>query len=205
MGSNSATVPMYIVARLFLGFGIPFCIVAASSLMGELGHPNERPILTSLFNACWFIGSILAASITYGTQTIPSDWSWRIPSLLQAIPSLLQVTFILYVHRSVYTSQGAELTYKTFSFIPESPRFLISKDKRQEALDILVKYHAEGDPTAEFPRAEMAQIEETLRIELETSKQSWLDLIRTAGMRRRLMLAMFLGLFTQWSGNTLIA
>jgi hypothetical protein len=95
--SNSGTAPMYIVARLFLGFGIPFCIVAASSLMGELGYPNERPILTSLFNACWFIGSILAASITYGTQSIPSNWSWRIPSLLQAIPSVFQIVFILYV------------------------------------------------------------------------------------------------------------
>lgn len=94
---------------------------------------------------------------------------------------------------------------KTYSFIPESPRFLISKNRRQEAMDILVKYHAEGDTTAEFPRAEMAQIEETLRIELETSNQSWLDLLRTSGMRRRVVIAALLGLFTQWSGNTLIA
>lgn len=88
-------VGMYLAARFLLGFGIPFCIVAASSLMGELGYPKERPVLTSMFNACWFIGSILAAGITFGTQQVPSNWAWRIPSLLQAVPSTLQVAFIL--------------------------------------------------------------------------------------------------------------
>ncbi|KAK7711592.1 hypothetical protein SLS57_008075 [Botryosphaeria dothidea] len=178
-------VGMYLAARFLLGFGIPFCIVAASSLMGELGYPKERPVLTSMFNACWFIGSILAAGITFGTQQVPSNWAWRIPSLLQAVPSTLQVAFIF--------------------FIPESPRFLISRDRHEEALAILVKYHAEGDPHSDFARAEMAQIQSTIKIELENSKQSWLDLVRTAGMRRRVIIASLLGLFTQWSGNTLIS
>lgn len=176
---------MYLVARFLLGFGIPFCIVAASSLMGELGYPKERPILTSMFNACWFIGSILAAGITFGTQQVGTDWAWRVPSLLQAVPSFLQVTFIF--------------------FIPESPRFLISRDRHEEAFDILVKYHAEGDANSDFARAEMAEIQSTIKIELENSKQSWMDLVRTAGMRKRVLICSLLGLFTQWSGNTLIS
>lgn len=32
-----------------------------------------------------------------------------------------------------------------------------------------------------------------------------MDLLRTSGMRRRATVSMFLGLFTQWSGNTLIS
>ena len=47
---------MYIVARMILGFGIPVCIVAGSSLIGELGYPKERPVLTSLFNVAYFVG-----------------------------------------------------------------------------------------------------------------------------------------------------
>ena len=86
---------MYIVARLFLGFGIPFCIIAASSLLGELGHPKERAVLTSMFNASWFVGSIVASAVAFGTQTIRSDWAWRIPSLLQLVPSVLQISFVL--------------------------------------------------------------------------------------------------------------
>ena len=86
---------MYIGARFIIGFGIPFFIIAGSSLMGELAYPKERPIMTSLFNALWFVGSLIAAGVSYGTQSLNDDWAWRIPSLLQAAPSLLQIVFIL--------------------------------------------------------------------------------------------------------------
>ncbi len=93
----------------------------------------------------------------------------------------------------------------TCSFLPESPRYLISKDRREEAFDILVKYHAEGDRDSLFVKAEMAQIETTIKIELEAANLSWMDMLRTPGMRRRTFLAAAMGLFTQWSGNTLIS
>jgi hypothetical protein len=51
----------------------------------------------------------------------------------------------------------------------------------------------------------MAQIKSTIKIELEHSKQSWTDMVRTSGMRRRVVIAMMLGLFTQMSGNTLLS
>jgi hypothetical protein len=89
--------------------------------------------------------------------------------------------------------------------LPESPRYLISKDRHEEAFEILTKYHAEGDRNSVIVKAELAQIEHTIKMELEESKQSWLDMFRTAGMRRRLFISAFLGLFTQWSGNTLIS
>jgi len=176
---------MFVAGRWMLGFGIPFAIVAASALIGELGYPKERAVLTSLFNASWFIGSIVAAAVTYGSFTLDSDWSWRIPSLLQLVPSLLQITFMY--------------------FIPESPRWLIAKDRGDEALKILIEYHAEGDENSEFVRAEYAQIHETLAIEMEISKQSWAEMFSTAGLRRRVLICSFLGLFTQWSGNGLIS
>jgi hypothetical protein len=94
---------------------------------------------------------------------------------------------------------------KFCSLIPESPRYLVSKDRREEAFAILVKYHAEGDRSSELVAAEMAQIEETIKLEIENSKRSWMDMVRTGGMRRRFLLALLLGLFTQWSGNTLIS
>lgn len=57
----SYEVGMYIAARLILGFGIPTCIVSGSSLIGELGYPKERPILTSLFNVSYFVGEFVLA------------------------------------------------------------------------------------------------------------------------------------------------
>ncbi|KAF8885773.1 hexose transporter [Infundibulicybe gibba] len=174
---------MFVIARFILGLGIPFAIVAASSLIGELSHPKERAILGSLFNSCYFIGSIVAAGVTLGTFAMPSDWGWRIPSLLQLTPSSLQILFIY--------------------FLPESPRWLISKGRGEEAFGILAKYHAEGDMNSEFVKAEYVQIEKTLEIERETAKVGWRELVATSGMRKRLLIGAFLGLVTQWSGNGL--
>ena len=53
----SQHVGMYIAARMMLGFGIPCCIVAGAALIGELAYAKERPILTSLFNVSYFIGT----------------------------------------------------------------------------------------------------------------------------------------------------
>jgi MFS family permease len=85
---------MYIIARMLLGVGIVFCIISGSALIGELGYPKERPYLTSLFNASYFIGAIVAAAIAIRTTDIVGDWSWRVPSLLQMCPSALQIAFV---------------------------------------------------------------------------------------------------------------
>lgn len=53
-------------------------------------------------------------------------------------------------------------------------------------------------------QAEMAQIRSTIKIELEHSKQSWMDMFQSRGMRRRVFITAFLGIFTQMSGNTLL-
>jgi MFS family permease len=176
---------MYIIARMLLGIGIVFCIISGSALIAELAYPKERPVLTSLFNASYFIGAIVAAGIAIKTVDIVGDWSWRIPSILQICPSLLQIVFVF--------------------FLPESPRFLVSKDREDEAFAILVKYHAEGDASSLLVQAEMAQIKSVIHLEMENSKQSWMDMLRTAGMRRRVLISCMLGLFTQMSGNTLLS
>lgn len=69
---------------------------------------------------------------------------------------------------------------------------------------MLIKYHAEGDANSLFVKAEMAQIKSTIQLEAEIEKQNWLDMVRTPGMRRRFLVTVFLGLFTQMSGNTLL-
>lgn len=91
------------------------------------------------------------------------------------------------------------------SRIPESPRWLITKDRGEEAFDILAKYHAEGDRESEFVKAEFTQMKTTIELELQHSDVSWKDVMKTSGMRRRALISCMLGLFTQWSGNTLIS
>lgn len=141
--------------------------------------------MTSLFSVGYFAGLIIAAGICFATNSILTDWGWRIPSLLQVAPPLAQIIFVF--------------------FLPESPRWLVSKDRSDEAMKILVDYHAEGDRDSELVRAEMAQIQTAILVETGQSKKSWLGLVATVGMRRRLLTTCMLGLFTQWSGGTLIS
>lgn len=92
---NHQTVAMYVIARMMLGFGIPFCIISGSSMIGELAYPKERARMTSLFNASYGIGQVIAASVGLGTVDIGNDWGWRIPSLLQVAPAMIQICTIL--------------------------------------------------------------------------------------------------------------
>jgi len=176
---------MFLIARLLLGMGIPFAISGASQLLTELCYPRERARITGLFNESWYVGAIIAAGVTLGTFSWTSDWSWRLPSLLQFLPSTLQLTFIW--------------------FVPESPRWLVSKDRYEEAFNILVKYHAEGDRNNAFVLAEFQQIRDTIKMEVESSRTKWSELIATPANRRRIFVAACVGLFSQWSGNGLVS
>lgn len=181
----SVDIAMFLVGRIMLGMGIPFAISGASQLLAELVYPKERAVITGLFNESWYVGAIVAAGVTLGTFSWTSTWSWRLPSLLQILPSMLQLTFIW--------------------FIPESPRWLISKDRSEEAFEILVKYHAEGDRDNAFVLAEYAQIRDTIRMEIEGFRTMWYELLLTAPNRCRVFIAACVGLFSQWSGNGLVS
>jgi hypothetical protein len=112
-----------------------------------------------------------------------SNWGWRIPSLLQATPSIIQLIFVM--------------------LVPESPRWLVAKGRGAEAEAILVKYHAEGDAQSEFAKAEYADIEKTLREEIRTVSQGWFELFSTPAMRKRAIIAVFLGLAIQVSESSI--
>lgn len=172
--------------RFLMGFGNSLAQLSSPLLLTELCHPQHRARVTAVYNCLWNVGAIICTWLTFGTKRIESNWCWRIPALTQAFPSVIQLSFIW--------------------FIPESPRWLISKERNEEALAILGKYHANGDinnPTVQF---EYAEIKETLRLEFQYKKtSSYLDFFKTRGNRYRLMLLASLGLFSQWSGNGLVS
>ncbi|KAF4928562.1 Lactose permease [Colletotrichum viniferum] len=177
---------MFMGGRALLGFGNSFAQIASPMLLAELCHPQHRARLTTVYNCLWNVGALIVAWLSFGTEFLGNEWSWRIPALGQAVPSVVQLIFILWV--------------------PESPRFLISRDRHDEALQILGKYHANGNtehPTVQF---EFREIRDTIKREMAAKESSsYLDFLRTAGNKYRLMVLISLGLFSQWSGNAIIS
>ncbi|KAF2842908.1 hexose transporter protein [Patellaria atrata CBS 101060] len=183
--SISTNFRMFIAARFFLGFGVAIAHGASPLLITELCHTQHRAIFTTIYNTTWYFGSIIAAWLTYGTNKIPNDWSWRVPSMVQALPSLLQIVFIW--------------------FVPESPRWYINKGKPERALQILAKVHANGNEQDEVVQLEFQEIKETIKMEKEFEGNSWAELWRTKGNRHRLIILISAGIFSQWSGNGLVS
>jgi len=59
------------------------------------------------------------------------------------------------------------------------------------------------DENSELVKAEFTSIEQTLEIEKAHAKRGWAEMVATPGMRRRVLVASFLALAAQWSGNGL--
>lgn len=183
------SVAMFIAARVTIGIGLTMCMNAAPLLLLELSYPTHRGKITSIYNSSWYIGSIISAWVCFGAylHARGSVWSWRAPSLVQAFAPFLQVSLVW--------------------FIPESPRYLVSKGMEGKASAILAKYHANGndvrDPLVVF---EIAQIRHALRMEEEINKStSYLSLFSTPGNRKRMRIIIAIAMFSQWSGNGLVS
>lgn len=177
---------MFVCSRFFIGFGCSISQASAPLLLTEICHPQHRGRVTAVYNTTWHIGAIIATWVTYGTFKMESDWSWRSPSIMQALPSVIQLTCLW--------------------MVPESPRWLLSKDKPEQALNVLARYHANGDTQDPLVQFQYQEIKHTIEMEQSVSKNTgWSELFATKGNRHRMILIMTAGLFSQWSGNGLVS
>jgi hypothetical protein len=91
-------------------------------------------------------------------------------------------------------------------WIPESPRYYVSKGQPEKGLQILAHYHAEGNEADEVVQLEFTEITTALAMEKNSEhSSSYVDFVRTAGNRKRLLIVASFGLFAQWSGNGLVS
>ena len=173
----------FLGTRIAMGVGLGFAQTAAPPLTTEIAHPRHRGVVTASFQAVWFWGAILADAVSLGTLHIEnSTWSWRVPCLVQCVFPGIQLLGLF--------------------MIPESPRWLVSKDRRDEALQILARYHANGDSSDPLVQFEFREICEAIDLERSTAhKSGWSELVSTPGARHRLIICFLIGFMIQWAGN----
>ncbi|KAI5369830.1 Putative major facilitator, sugar transporter, major facilitator superfamily [Septoria linicola] len=171
-----------LVGRLILGLGIALGTSAAPTYAIELAPPQWRARVTGYYNSFFYSGSILATGVTYATAKISGSLSWRLPLTLQCIPPL----FIL-----------------AGSFcIPESPRWLCSHGRFEEATKILAKHHGAGNANHPLVQLELRELREFTANQKMRAWWDWRELVQTHSARWRLLMVTLMSYGSQLSGNS---
>jgi len=117
---------------------------------GEIAPPEYRGAIVGTYQLAITIGIMVAFWVNYGLEEVPHGW--RISILLQLIP-------------------GGLLAVGGF-FMPRSPRWLVSKKRYQEALDVLIRIRSKDEDV----RLELAGIYKECRREMSTGKPTWKEM-----------------------------
>ena len=170
IGSAFANDPFVFAAFRFIGgLGVGASTIAAPAYISEIAPAKDRGKLVAFYQFNIVLGILLAFLSNYLLSDFGEN-SWRWMMGVQAIPSFIYLVFVL--------------------VIPESPRWLLSKSRNEEAKKVL-KLMGQED---EF---------EKMRIEIELDTKNAAvtnDSIFLKKYRTPLLLAFFIAFFNQLSG-----
>jgi len=180
--SFTGSLGQFMGGRFFLGFGVGVAAAAAPTYVVEISHPSYRGTMTGLYNTIYNVGSIAAAGCLRGAVNYQDNRAWVIPTWIQMVMSAL-VCFLIFL-------------------LPESPRWLYTHGRTEEAAAILTKYHGEGNPDSIFVKLQMAEFVQEL--ELDGADKRWWDyrvLFNSPAARYRVFCLSIVSVFTQLCGN----
>ncbi|KAL4302372.1 hypothetical protein GQ457_10G019330 [Hibiscus cannabinus] len=145
----SPNVYILLLARLLDGFGIGLAVTLVPVYISETAPPEIRGLLNTLPQFTGSIGMFLSYCMVFGMSLSPSP-NWRLMLGVLSIPSLIY--FVL-----------------TIFFLPESPRWLVSKGRMDEAKKVLQRLRGREDVAGE-----MALLVEGLDVGGETSIEEYI-------------------------------
>ena len=132
-----------LAGRVLAGIGVGGASNMVPIYISELAPPAVRGRLVGIYELGWQIGGLVGFWINYGVNTTlaPSHSQWLIPFAVQLIPAGLLLIGGLW--------------------IPESPRWLFSKGKRDQGMKVLC-WMRKLEPTDIYIIEEVQFIEEDL-------------------------------------------
>lgn len=165
----------FVVARFIGGVGVGAASMLSPMYISEIAPAKIRGTLVTLYqlaivigiNLIYFVNLKIAGS---GTEIWNIDTGWRIMLGSELIPAALFLIALF--------------------FVPESPRWLASKNREGEALSILEKIN--GTEKA-------GEIFEDVKESLKEEKGTFSELF-APGLRIAVIVGMFLALFSQITG-----
>ncbi|ORZ33341.1 general substrate transporter [Catenaria anguillulae PL171] len=179
-----ARLAMMLAGRFLTGIGVGMLSMCAPLYIAELAPAKIRGRLTSVQQLMITIGIAFAASVNaiiidkYQNAPFDNDIQWRLALGLQAAPCLLLVLFM----------------FK----LPESPRWLMSRDREDEALKSLAIVRQSSTRSPEV-QEEFYDYKQAIELERTIGSADWKELL-LPGIWNRVAIACFLQFFQQWSG-----
>ncbi|KAF2843382.1 putative high-affinity hexose transporter [Patellaria atrata CBS 101060] len=184
-------VALLVVGRIVAGFCVGICSSVVPVYQAEIAPKEIRGRVVSLQQWAITWGILIQYFIQYGASFIgggPKDpnqstAAFRIPWGVQMVPALI-------------------LFFGMF-FLPNSPRWLASKDRWEESIQILGAVHGKGDINHPKVLAEYKEIEEALRFEREEAVSSFAALVEPR-MLKRVVLGMSIQMWSQLCGMNIM-
>lgn len=176
---------MFLIGRYIAGFGSGMVISNTPVYMSEIAPAHSRGLLVGLQGNCIVFGYIVSSCAALGFHYVDQAYQWRLNFVIATVVALALAMSLI--------------------FLPESPRWLVEKGRKEEAVKILQRIHrTKGDPDGILAHAEMVQI--SAQVELEESlPTSWLHILRTPSLRKRFICTVLAWGMGQATGITVLA
>ncbi|EPQ52902.1 general substrate transporter [Gloeophyllum trabeum ATCC 11539] len=172
--------------RVVAGFGIGAISAIAPAYVSECSPKEVRGRITGLFQIMVAIGVMLSYFINFGVSLHQHGMNiWRIPFGFQLVPAGMMVM-------GLFT-------------VKESPRWLASRGRNQEALQNIA-YLRKESPESESVMYELAEIEAAIKEEREARQGLGLkEAFFGKGNFIRFVIAFVIFLLQQWSGQNSVS
>jgi len=148
-----------IIFRLIGGIGVGITSVVAPVYISELTLPKNRGKIVSIYQLSITLGILLAFLVDWIVLASAGDAAGIIPEAGSS--GFLNWIFVVEIWRGMLGTEIpiALLFFALLFFIPESPRWLVSKGKNEEAMLTMVRIG--GQEQAELQMAEIREMVHT--------------------------------------------
>ncbi|KAI8644253.1 hypothetical protein BD408DRAFT_474979 [Parasitella parasitica] len=172
----------FFAGRIITGIAIGIYSMLVPLYQSEIAKPQNRGRLITFYQIFVTLGFCIAFWLGYGTYPIDSDIGWEIPVGLQLAAGFFMLCGL--------------------HFIPESPRWLIYKDRNAEALQILAQLRSHGNENDVDVQMEFTSIVQDVSFDKMAYRQRFMSLLRKGNdnNRKRTLLGVGIHVFTQLSG-----
>ncbi|KAI4600115.1 hypothetical protein KJ359_001217 [Pestalotiopsis sp. 9143b] len=175
---------MFVLSRAVVGFSASFMVQPSAMIIAELSYPTHRGKYTAAYFTIYYLGGIIASWITFAAQDLKGSLAWKVPTIFQGVLPLIQLCFMW--------------------LVPQSPRWLVANDRAQEACALLSKIH-DPAPDSQLVARELSEMVESIQMEKASALTTWRSLFATPGNRKRVLVAVCVGLFAQWNGVAVVS